>query len=87
MFKFIFRNFFLEPLACILLVSCLTEYFLHEVNHNLGLDHSSQRDSFMIPSYTELINNLSNNDIWTIRSLYGFKTSSTGQIIKYNYNN
>jgi regulation of enolase protein 1 (concanavalin A-like superfamily) len=43
---------------------------LHELGHALGLNHSSDPDSVMYPSYQGIVTGLSPADIETVRSLY-----------------
>ncbi len=43
----------------------------HEIGHNLGLDHSSDPDALMYPSYAGPHRFLGNDDIAGIQSLYG----------------
>ncbi len=43
----------------------------HEIGHNLGLDHSNDRNALMYPSYSAPHRFLGNDDIAGIQSLYG----------------
>lgn len=44
---------------------------IHEIGHNLGLDHSSDPNSIMFPSYSRPRRVLGSDDIAGIQSLYG----------------
>ena len=44
---------------------------LHEIGHNLGLDHSNVENSIMFPNYSTGSNGLQKDDIDGIQSLYG----------------
>lgn len=50
---------------------------LHELGHSLGLNHSSDPDSVMYPSYQGILTGLSASDIQTIRTLYAPRSTST----------
>ncbi|MBC7876983.1 MAG: matrixin family metalloprotease [Anaerolineales bacterium] len=43
----------------------------HEIGHNLGLDHSSDPNALMYPSYSEPHRFISDDDIAGVQSLYG----------------
>ncbi len=43
----------------------------HEIGHNLGLDHSSDPNALMFPSYSGPHRSLGNDDIAGVQSLYG----------------
>ncbi len=43
----------------------------HEIGHNLGLDHSSDPNALMYPSYSGPHRSLGNDDIAGVQSLYG----------------
>ncbi|XP_045470834.1 matrilysin-like [Harmonia axyridis] len=50
----------------------------HEFGHALGLDHSDRKDALMAPSYKNVwTNDLSDDDIQGIQSLYGEKSGET----------
>jgi predicted Zn-dependent protease len=44
---------------------------LHELGHNLGLEHSNVRSSIMFPYLLHGNNGLENDDIAGIQALYG----------------
>jgi regulation of enolase protein 1 (concanavalin A-like superfamily) len=48
---------------------------LHELGHSLGLNHSSDPDSVMYPSYQGIVTGLSTADIQTIRTLYASRST------------
>jgi len=50
---------------------------LHELGHALGLNHSSDPDSVMYPSYQGLVTGLAASDIQAIRTLYASRDTST----------
>ncbi len=47
----------------------------HEIGHTLGLDHSSDPNALMYPSYSEPRRFLGNDDIAGIQSLYGLASA------------
>ncbi len=49
---------------------------LHELGHALGLNHSSDPDSVMYPSYQGFVAGLSASDIQTVRELYATRDES-----------
>ena len=52
---------------------------IHEIGHNLGLDHSNVGGSIMYPFITDGVTSLHDDDINGVQTLYGRpKTSTSG---------
>jgi regulation of enolase protein 1 (concanavalin A-like superfamily) len=49
---------------------------LHELGHSLGLNHSSDPDSVMYPSYQGVLTGLAASDIQAVRTLYASRDTS-----------
>ena len=57
---------------------------IHEIGHNLGLDHSNVGNSIMYPFIQNNINGLHHDDIDGIQKLYGVPATDTrGQLITF----
>ena len=57
---------------------------IHEIGHNLGLDHSNVGGSIMYPFITEGVTGLHEDDVNGVQRLYGRPESSTaGSKINY----
>ena len=58
---------------------------IHEIGHNLGLDHSNVGGSIMYPFITDGVTSLHEDDINGVQRLYGRPDSSSSGDTKHDF--